>query len=70
MIYFTHQRDVFDRDGMIWADSEFINKSADEIPYKTDVRFRTVGDMTCTAAVASTADNLDDIISEILLKSG
>lgn len=65
-IYFTHQREVFDRDGMIWADSAFINKSADEVPYTTDVRFRTVGDMTCTAAVASTADNLDDIISEIL----
>jgi sulfate adenylyltransferase subunit 2 len=51
---------------MIWADSEFINKSEDEVPYKTQVRFRTVGDMTCTAAVASTADNLDDVIEEIL----
>lgn len=65
-IYFTHEREVFERDGMIWADSEFINKSADEVPYKTQVRFRTVGDMTCTAAVASTADNLDDVIGEIL----
>ncbi len=65
-IYFTHDRMVFDRDGLIWADSEFINKSEDEIPYSTKVRFRTVGDMTCTAAVASEADNLDDVISEIL----
>jgi sulfate adenylyltransferase subunit 2 len=65
-IYFTHEREVFERDGMIWADSEFINKSAEEVPYKTQVRFRTVGDMTCTAAVASTADNLDDVIGEIL----
>ncbi len=65
-IYFTHEREVFERDGMIWADSEFINKSKDEVPYKTQVRFRTVGDMTCTAAVASTADNLDDVIGEIL----
>jgi sulfate adenylyltransferase subunit 2 len=65
-IYFAHEREVFDRDGMIWSDSEFINKSEDEIPYKTIVRFRTVGDMTCTAAVSSTADNIDTIIEEIL----
>jgi len=65
-IYFTHDRQVFDRDGLIWADSTFINKSEDEVPYSTKVRFRTVGDMTCTAAVASEADNLDDVISEIL----
>jgi sulfate adenylyltransferase subunit 2 len=65
-IYFAHEREVFDRDGMIWSDSEFINKSEDEVPYKTIVRFRTVGDMTCTAAVSSTADNIDTIIEEIL----
>ncbi|MCP9761442.1 sulfate adenylyltransferase subunit CysD [Lacihabitans soyangensis] len=65
-IYFAHEREVFDRDGMIWSDSKFINKSEDEIPYKTIVRFRTVGDMTCTAAVSSTADNIDTIIEEIL----
>ncbi|MFT7484018.1 MAG: sulfate adenylyltransferase subunit 2 [Oceanospirillaceae bacterium] len=65
-IYFSHQRPVFNRDGMIWADSEFINKTPDEIPYEATVRFRTVGDMTCTAAVASEADNIDWIIEEIL----
>jgi sulfate adenylyltransferase subunit 2 len=65
-IYFTHERDVFDRDGMIWSDSEFINKSPDEVPYKAQVRFRTVGDMTCTAAVSSTASDIDTIIEEIL----
>ncbi|UBM59726.1 sulfate adenylyltransferase subunit CysD [Marinilongibacter aquaticus] len=65
-IYFAHQRQVFDRDGMIWSDSEFINKSEDEVPYEKTVRFRTVGDMTCTAAVDSTADNIDTIIDEIL----
>lgn len=65
-IYFAHEREVFDRDGMIWSDSEFINKSEDEVPYKTIVRFRTVGDMTCTAAVSSTADHIDQIIEEIL----
>lgn len=65
-IYFAHEREVFDRDGMIWSNSEFINKSEDEVPYKTIVRFRTVGDMTCTAAVSSDADNIDTIIEEIL----
>lgn len=65
-IYFAHQRQVFDRDGMIWSDSEFINKSEDEVPYEATVRFRTVGDMTCTAAVSSHADNIDTIIDEII----
>ena len=65
-IYYAHKRMVFDRDGMIWSDSEFINKTEDEIPYETIVRFRTVGDMTCTAAVSSEADNIDTIIEEIL----
>jgi sulfate adenylyltransferase subunit 2 len=65
-IYFAHNRQVFDRDGMIWADSEYINKSEDEVPYEAQVRFRTVGDMTCTAAVSSAADNIDQIIDEII----
>lgn len=65
-IYYAHQRPVFERDGMIWADSEFINKTPDEVPYTTTVRFRTVGDMTCTAAVASEAATIDEIIEEIL----
>lgn len=65
-IYYAHQRPVFERDGMIWADSEFINKTPDEVPYTTTVRFRTVGDMTCTAAVASEASTIDEIIEEIL----
>jgi sulfate adenylyltransferase subunit 2 len=51
---------------MIWSDSPFINKSADEIPFEQVVRFRTVGDMTCTAAVSSDADSIDQIIEEIL----
>ena len=64
-IYFSHDREVIERDGMLWANSEYLNKTPDEIPFTETVRFRTVGDMTCTAAVASSADNLDDIISEI-----
>ena len=64
-LYFSHQRQVFERDGLIWADSPYINKDADEIPFEATVRFRTVGDMTCTAAVLSEATELDDIIGEI-----
>lgn len=65
-IYYAHERPVIQRDGMLWADSDYLNKESDEIPFQTTVRFRTVGDMTCTAAVASTADNIDTIIEEIL----
>ncbi len=65
-IYFSHKRQVFERDNMIWADSAFINKSEDEVPYEAVVRFRTVGDMTCTAAVLSDAADFDTIIDEII----
>lgn len=65
-IYYAHKRMVFDRDGMIWSDSDFINKSEVEIPYEATVRFRTVGDMTCTAAVSSHAADIDTIIEEII----
>ena len=64
-IYFAHQREVFDRDGLVWADSPYINKIAGETPYNAQVRFRTVGDMTCTAAVLSDAASLDNVIGEI-----
>jgi sulfate adenylyltransferase subunit 2 len=64
-IYFSHPRDVFDRDGLIWADSPHIHKTPDERPYRASVRFRTVGDMTCTAAVRSAAKTLDEVIAEI-----
>jgi sulfate adenylyltransferase subunit 2 len=64
-VYYAHKRNVFLRDGLIWSDSEFINKGADEQVFEKVVRFRTVGDMTCTAAVASHADNIDDVIGEI-----
>lgn len=64
-IYFAHERPVFDRDGLIWADSRFINKTPDEVPYLATVRFRTVGDMTCTAAVLSDAVTLETVIDEI-----
>ena len=64
-IYYSHQRDIIERDGLYWPDSPFLNKSDDEVPFKATVRFRTVGDMTCTAAVLSEAVTIDKIIEEI-----
>lgn len=65
-IYYAHQRNVFERDGMIWPDSQFINRVENEDVYSKVVRFRTVGDMTCTAAVESDASHIDKVIEEIL----
>ena len=65
-IYFSHEREIIERDGMYWPNSEYLNTSEDEKPFFTKVRFRTVGDMTCTAAVLSDAFELDDVINEIL----
>lgn len=63
-IYFSHEREVFERDGQLMPASDFINMDGEEI-FSTSVRFRTVGDMTCTSAVTSVAVELDDIINEI-----
>lgn len=65
-VYYAHKRNVFMRDGLIWSDSEFINKDADEEVFEKTVRFRTVGDMTCTAAVESDAADIDTVIGEII----
>lgn len=65
-IYYSHERQIIERDGMYWPYSEFLNTVEGEVPFTGRVRFRTVGDMTCTAAVISEADKLEDIISEIL----
>jgi sulfate adenylyltransferase subunit 2 len=64
-IYFAHQRQVFERDGILLADSEFVTKGADETVFDATVRYRTVGDMTCTGAVESTAETISDVIDEI-----
>lgn len=64
-IYFSHQREIIERDGLYWPTSPYLNTSEDEVPFKATVRFRTVGDMTCTAAVLSEAVTLDKIIEEI-----
>ena len=51
-IYFAHEREVFRRDGMLYAASEFVERYPEEEPFSATVRFRTVGDMTCTGGVA------------------
>jgi sulfate adenylyltransferase subunit 2 len=64
-IYFSHQREVIDHEGQLVAVSDFIKLDATDKVLTKNVRYRTVGDMTCTAAVESRASNIDDIISEI-----
>ena len=64
-IYFTHKRKVFRRNGMILADTGFIRLMPGEKVYEADVRFRTIGDATCTGAVLSMATTLDEIIAEV-----
>ena len=64
-IYFAHDRDLVDHDGQWVAVSEFVNLDPNDQVIRKKVRYRTVGDMTCTAAVESTADNIDDVIAEI-----
>ena len=64
-IYFAHTRAVFERDGILLADSEFVSRSEDEQLSQTRVRYRTVGDMSCTGAVESTASTVAEVIAEI-----
>jgi sulfate adenylyltransferase subunit 2 len=64
-IYFAHEREVFRRDGMLYAVSEHVEYIDGESPFTESVRYRTVGDMSCTGAVASTARALDDVVAEI-----
>ena len=64
-IYFAHEREVITRNGQLMAAAEFLNIDHEDHIERKKVRFRTVGDMTCTAAVESHADQIDDIIEEI-----
>jgi sulfate adenylyltransferase subunit 2 len=64
-IYFSHEREVFLREGVIYANSPFMNLKPDEKPYRMQVRFRTIGDMSCTGAVDSPASTLEEIIAEV-----
>lgn len=64
-IYFSHEREVFLRDGVLYANSPYINRKPDEKPFVKRVRFRTIGDMSCTGAVDSSASTLEEIIEEV-----
>ncbi|MEV5411469.1 sulfate adenylyltransferase subunit CysD [Thermopolyspora sp. NPDC052614] len=64
-IYFAHTRKVFERDGMLLAESEYVNRGDDEPVFEATVRYRTVGDMSCTGAVQSTAATLEEVIAEV-----
>jgi sulfate adenylyltransferase subunit 2 len=64
-IYFAHEREVFERDGMLYAVSDFVERVDGEKPFTASVRYRTVGDMSCTGAVRSEASTLDAVIAEI-----
>jgi len=64
-IYFAHNREVFERDGMLYAHSPHVQLIDGETPFETSVRYRTVGDMTCTGAVRSSAATLEQVVQEI-----
>jgi sulfate adenylyltransferase subunit 2 len=64
-IYFAHEREVFERDGMLYAASDFVERYPHETPFTDSVRFRTVGDMTCTGGVRSKATTIEEVVREI-----
>jgi sulfate adenylyltransferase subunit 2 len=64
-IYFAHEREVFERDGILLADNQYIIRGEDEQLCTTSVRYRTVGDMTCTGAVPSRASTVAEVIAEV-----
>jgi len=64
-IYFSHRRRVFRRDNMLMAESPHLTPAADEAVFEATVRFRTVGDMSCTGAFESRASTLREVIAEV-----
>jgi len=64
-IYFAHDREVFARDGMLYATSPYIEMIDGEEPFTASVRYRTVGDMSCTGGVRSDAATLGEVVAEI-----
>ena len=65
LVYFAHSRNVFERDGILLADSPYVTRGDDEQVFEAVVRYRTVGDMTCTGAVESTAETVAAVITEV-----
>ncbi|UMP03790.1 sulfate adenylyltransferase subunit CysD [Amycolatopsis sp. EV170708-02-1] len=64
-IYYSHRRPVVQRDGMLLAHTRFLTLNEDEIPYEATVRFRTVGDATCTGCVESAAASPGEVVAEV-----
>jgi sulfate adenylyltransferase subunit 2 len=64
-IYMAHEREVFTRDGVIYGNTNFINRRPEEVTEMKTVRFRTIGDASCTGSVESDADTLEKIIEEV-----
>jgi sulfate adenylyltransferase subunit 2 len=64
-IYFSHERPVFERDGLLLADNPYVVRGEDEPLFTATVRYRTVGDMTCTGAVPSSAVTVAEVIAEV-----
>jgi sulfate adenylyltransferase subunit 2 len=64
-IYFAHERPVFERDGLLLADNRYLVRGEDEPVFTATVRYRTVGDMTCTGAVSSSAATVAEVIAEV-----
>ena len=64
-LYYTHERDVFKRDGVWLSDAPFMNKRPNEVVERKRVRCRTIGDISCTGLTLSSANSLEDIIQEI-----
>jgi sulfate adenylyltransferase subunit 2 len=64
-IYYAHEREVFERDGILLAVNEYLTLAENESPFTAAVRYRTVGDMTITGAVQSTAATVGEVITEV-----
>ena len=64
-IYYSHRRHVVERDGMLLAVGRVVQPFGDEVAYEATVRYRTVGDMSCTGAVESAASTVEDVILEV-----
>jgi sulfate adenylyltransferase subunit 2 len=64
-IYYAHEREVVERNGMLMATGEHVTPNEGETAFLETVRYRTVGDTTCTAAVRSSARTVSDVINEV-----
>jgi sulfate adenylyltransferase subunit 2 len=64
-LYYAHKREVLERDGMLLAVNRFVQPADGEVPFEATVRFRTIGDATCTGCVESTAATPAEVVAEV-----